>query len=101
MGIRECIMNMPEVVYVLREFDSLRFLILSWGMWHEHYDISKGKISYLMAWLFNALEAENANIHLQLCYKQHPNLFSSPVTPKMCKTSFIQNQFERNLYHFH
>lgn len=84
LSIRECIMNMPEVVYVLREFDSLRFLILSWGMWHEHYDISKGKISYLMAWLFNALEAENANIHLQLCYKQHPNLFSSPVTPKMC-----------------
>jgi len=83
LSIRECIMNMPEVVYVLREFDSLRNLILSWGMWHESYDISKGKISYLMAWLFNALEAENANIYLQLCYKQHQNLFSNPVAPKM------------------
>ena len=41
LSIRECIMNMPEVVYVLREFDSLRHLILSWGMWHESYDISK------------------------------------------------------------
>lgn len=83
LSIRECIMNMPEVVYVLREFDSLRHLILSWGMFAQVYDISKGKISYLMAWLFNALEAENANIHLQLCYKQHPHLFTNPVTPKM------------------
>jgi len=82
LSIRECIMNMPEVIYVLREFPSLRFLILSWGMWCESYDISKGKISYLMAWLYNALGAENANIHLQLCYKQHPNLFNNPVPPK-------------------
>ena len=41
LSIRECIMNMPEVIYVLREFPSLRFLILSWGMWCESYDISK------------------------------------------------------------
>ena len=41
-------------------------------MWCDSYDISKGKISYMMDWLFNALGAENANIHLQLSYKQHP-----------------------------
>ena len=34
----------------------------------------QGKISYMMAWLFNALGAENANIRLQLCYKQHPQV---------------------------
>merc|ERR1712029_681188 len=28
--------------------------------------------NYMMDWLFMALGAENANIHLQLSYKQHP-----------------------------
>ena len=77
LSIRECIMNLPQMIFVLREFPSLRFLTLSWGMWCESYDISKGKISFMMDWLFNALGAENANIHLQLSYKQHPQEFSS------------------------
>lgn len=72
LSIRECIMNLPQIIFVLREFPSLRYLTLSWGMWCDSYDISKGKISYMMDWLFNALGAENANIHLQLSYKQHP-----------------------------
>jgi len=76
LSIRECIMNLPQMIFVLREFPSLRFLTLSWGMWCESYDISKGKISFMMAWLFNALGAENANIHLQLSYKQHPQEYS-------------------------
>jgi len=71
-SIRECINNLPLIIFVLREFPSLRYLTLSWGMWCESYDISKGKITYMMNWLFNALGAENANIHLQLAYKQHP-----------------------------
>jgi len=71
-SIRECINNLPLIIFVLRDFPSLRYLTLSWGMWCESYDISKGKITYMMNWLFNALGAENANIHLQLSYKQHP-----------------------------
>jgi len=71
-SIRECINNLPLIIFVLREFPSLRYLTLSWGMWCESYDISKGKITYMMNWLYNALGAENANIHLQLSYKQHP-----------------------------
>eukprot|EP00092_Neocalanus_flemingeri_P003022 GFUD01003231.1.p1 GENE.GFUD01003231.1~~GFUD01003231.1.p1 ORF type:complete len:621 (-),score=171.92 GFUD01003231.1:623-2485(-) len=79
LSIRECIMNLPQIIFVLREFPSLRFLTLSWGMWCESYDISRGKISYMMAWLFNALGAENANIHLELSYKQHPREFCNFV----------------------
>ena len=65
-------MNLPEIIFVLRAFESLRYLTLSWGLTHESYDISRNKISYMMEWLFSALGAENANIHLQLSYKQHP-----------------------------
>ena len=65
-------MNLPQIIFVLREFPSLRYLTLSWGLAHESYDISRSKITYMMDWLFNALGAENANIHLQLSYKQHP-----------------------------
>ena len=72
LSIRECIMNLPQMIFVLREFQSLRFLTLSWGLSHESYDISRSKITYMMDWLFNALGAENANILLQLAYTQHP-----------------------------
>jgi len=72
LSIRECIMNLPQIIFVLREFPALRFLTLSWGLSHESYDVSRSKITYMMDWLFNALGAENANIHLQLSYKQHP-----------------------------
>jgi len=72
LSIRDCINNLPQIIFVLREFASLRFLTLSWGMSHESYDITRSKIQYMMDWLFMALGAENANIHLQLSYKQHP-----------------------------
>jgi len=75
LSIRECINNMPLIIFVLREFPSLRYLTLSWGMWCESYDISRGKITFMMNWLYNALGAENANIYLQLSYKQHPQEF--------------------------
>ena len=55
---------------MLREFPSLRHLTLSWGMWCDSYDVSKSKIAFMMAWLLNALQAENASVSLQLCYKQ-------------------------------
>ena len=61
-----------QVIFVLREFPSLRHLTLSWGMWCDSYDVSKTKIAFMMAWLLNALQAENASVSLQLCYKQHP-----------------------------
>ena len=37
----------------------------------DSYDVSKSKVATMMAWLFNALQAENASVSLQLCYKQH------------------------------
>ena len=39
LSIRDCIMNLPEIIFVLREFESLRYLTLSWGLSHESYDI--------------------------------------------------------------
>ena len=79
LSIRECTMNLPQIIFVLREFPALRYLTLSWGLNHESYDISKSKIRYMMDWLFNALGAENANIHLQLSYKQHPQEYKNKL----------------------
>ena len=69
------------MIFVLREFPSLRHLTLSWGMWCDSYDVSKTKIAFMMAWLLNALQAENASVSLQLCYKQHPQEFTNPTHP--------------------
>ena len=70
-------MNLPELIYVLREFPSLRYLTLSWGLLHESYDVSRSRISYMMMWLNTALSAENVNINLQLSYRQHPQEYRS------------------------
>ena len=77
LSIRSCEMNLPELIYVLREFLSLRHLTLSWGLSHESYDINKNKISNMMLWLRNALKAENVNINLQLSYQHHPQEYRS------------------------
>merc|ERR1712115_412008 len=77
LSVRSCEMNLPEMVYVLKEFLSLRFLTLSWGLLHDSYDITRSKISYMMNWLQNALRAENANINLQLSYEHHPHEYRS------------------------
>ena len=77
LSIRSCEMNLPEMIYVLKEFSSLRFLTLSWGLSHESYDINRSKISYMMHWLQNAIRAENANINLQLSYEHHPQEYRS------------------------
>lgn len=44
LSVRECEMNMPEVVYVLRDMACLRFLVLSWGRWCNAYDINDNKV---------------------------------------------------------
>ena len=77
LSIRSCEMNLPEMIYVLKEFTSLRFLTLSWGLSHESYDINRSKISYMMSWLANTLSAENVDINLQLSYRHHPQEFRS------------------------
>ena len=71
----DCSNNMPELVYVLRDFPSLRYLIISWGV---HIDLSNIKIARLLSWLISALEGDNANIHVQICYAMHSSLYSSP-----------------------
>jgi len=81
LSIKECIMNLPQVIMVLREFPSLRHLTLSWGLWCDSYDVSRNKVATMMAWLLNALQAENANIDLQLSYKQHPQEYAHPANP--------------------
>jgi len=47
----------------------------------DSYDVSKSKVASMMAWLFNALQAENASVSLQLCYKQHKQEFMNPCHP--------------------
>ena len=77
LSVRSCEMNLPELIFVLREFRNLRYLTLSWGLSHESYDINRSKISYMMSWLANTLSAENVDINLQLSYRHHRQEFMS------------------------
>ncbi len=36
------------------------------------------QVGHMMRWLYEALDAENANIHLQLSYNLHPSMFGRP-----------------------
>jgi len=81
ISTQDCQSNMPEVVYVLKEFRALRHLVLSWGsggtnLFGDH--VNRSQISFSMAWLHMALGAENANINLQFSAKHHHQEFFSP-----------------------
>ena len=75
LAIHAFMMNMPEMVYILRHFQSLRNLTLSWGSTEENYSYSSNRILYMMRWLTNALTCENANINVQLCFNVHQNIY--------------------------
>ena len=42
LSTKDCVSNMPAVVYVLREFSSLRHLVLSWGIAPHTWKVSCG-----------------------------------------------------------
>ena len=71
LSVRDLIMNMPEIVFVLREFLALRSLVLSWGRNCDAYDLPESRALHMMGWLRDALKAENADIRLQLSYDMH------------------------------
>ena len=71
----DCLNNMPEFVYVLREFPSLRYLSLSWGL--QPPDTNSSRLYRMVAWLEHVLKADNANIHLQMCYDIHHNIYTN------------------------
>jgi hypothetical protein len=66
---------MPELIFILKDFNQLRLLTVSWSKWNEAYDLTTKKILSMSRWLHQALTAENANIHLELSYILHPGLF--------------------------
>ena len=68
-------MNMPEMVYILRHFQSLRNLTLSWGSTEENYSYSSNRIRFMMRWLSSAITCENANINVQLCFDVHQDVY--------------------------
>ena len=73
----DCANNMPELIYVLRDFPALRYLTISWG---QFVDLNNYRMARLISWLHTALEADNANIHVQTCYSMHSSLYSNPPT---------------------
>ncbi len=75
LSLDDCMSNMPQVVYVLREFPALRYLVASWG---SSADFNPSRILRLQYWLENALQAENANIHLQLNFELHHGIYTNP-----------------------
>jgi len=77
----DCTSNMPLVIYTLKEFLSLRYLILSWGRQQNNpiFDHAMPHFpEYLMNWLYVALSSNSANIDLQLSIKHHPQEYSAP-----------------------
>ena len=75
LAIHAFMMNMPEMVYILRHFQSLRNLTLSWGSSEENYTYSSNRILYMMRWLTNAITCENGNINVQLCFDVHQDIY--------------------------
>ena len=75
LAIHAFMMNMPEMVYILRNFQSVRNLVLSWGSTEENYTYSSNRIVYMMRWLTTALTCENANINVQLCFNVHQDIY--------------------------
>ena len=75
LAIHAFMMNMPEMVYILRNFQSVRNVTLSWGSSEENYTYSGNRILYMMRWLSNALVCENANINVQLCFSVHQDIY--------------------------
>ena len=75
LALHAFMMNMPEMVYILRHFQSLRNLTLSWGSSEENYTYSSNRILYMMRWLTNAITCENANINVQLCFDVHQDIY--------------------------
>ena len=75
LALHAFMMNMPEMVYILRNFQSLRNLTLSWGSTEENYTYSSNRIVYMMGWLTNAITCENANINVQLDFSVHQDIY--------------------------
>jgi len=76
LSIRDFECNMPLLIFLLRDFQCLRHLTLAWSRWTNSYDASNRQIVNMMSWLHQALQAENADVNLQLCYKLHPSFFA-------------------------
>lgn len=75
LSLHACTMNMPMIIFVLRDFVCLRFLVLSWVKQHNCYDLTDSNIISCMRFLYSALIGGNSVIHLQLCFRLHPRLY--------------------------
>ena len=76
VSTEDTVNNMPSFVYVLREFPSLRFLTLSWGA--SPPEIHQGRTCRMVDWLEHVLQADNANIYVQICHELHNHVYSNP-----------------------
>ena len=76
ISTEDCINNMPEFVYVLRDFPKLRHLTVSWGKTPP--EVHFGRKFKLVEWLRNVLQAENANISVQFSHALHASFYSNP-----------------------
>lgn len=77
-SMEDCVMNMPQTIFILREFQNLRHFILAWG-WagSDAWFSTVPRASSMLNWLSEALAAENANINLQLNYRLHQGMYGN------------------------
>ena len=67
-----CVNNMPEMVYVLREFPSLSFFVI---IWSNYFEDNNNRLEVMTNWLVHVLKADNANIHVQMSFPLHSYAF--------------------------
>ena len=78
VSMEDSVSNMPEFIFALREFASLRFLTVSWVQPPPEMSQNMPRKFRLLEWLDNALLADNANIHLQISHSLHSSLYTNP-----------------------
>lgn len=76
LSMKEYSSNMPDLIYRLKSFKSLKNLVLSWGRWSDSYDTPIKRVRLFMTWLKDILAGENVSIRVELCYRMHPELFA-------------------------
>lgn len=74
LSLKAYIMNLPEIIFILRKFPQLRYLVISWGKAHSVFnEIGNKRMTSMTHWLQSALISENANIHLEIDFLLHGN----------------------------
>ena len=76
LSLNEISGDLFPLVLILKEFQCLRYLNMSWCKIGVPDDLRRSTIRYIMGWLSFYMKCENVSIRLHLNYKLHPYLLN-------------------------